>query len=349
MHTSSYWLTIPAAVMASLPFGGDDRRDGVVGLAFAMRNVAQLLLMCDGHDIGLSVDGGIARALDADRRDRRRAGGARDASRTSSSTTTIPAASASAGRCSTCTRCCSARTRELIAGCPCESGCPSCVGPEGNTGPHAKLVASEILDQLLRGADGRLMDLSCAAARDSSGAGQPRRRSQRLRPPSDGVRASSPTSRTPARYEATIDLDRVADVLGGRIVDERASAARLVDRSPLRVGPLPRHASGSATATCDDGDALRLLDPGAARRRDGGRPRHARTLFVDLETTGLSGGAGTVAFLVGCGWFDLGAFQVRQFLLTSYAASARCSPRSPSASTAPTCSSPTTARRSTCR
>src|SRR5262249_35440553 len=44
-----------------------------------------------------------------------------------------------------------------------------------------------------------------------------------------------------------------------------------------------------------------------------------RTLFVDLETTGLSGGAGTVAFLVGVGWFDLGAFQVRQFLLTSYA------------------------------
>src|SRR5205823_3028320 len=32
------------------------------------------------------------------------------------------------------------------------------------------------------------------------------------------------------------------------------------------------------------------------------------------------GGAGTVAFLVGCGWFDMGAFQVRQFLLTSYSA-----------------------------
>src|SRR5687767_7917677 len=58
MHTSSYWLTIPAPLMQALPFGGDDKRDGVVGLAFAMKNVAQLLLMCDGHDIGLSVDGG---------------------------------------------------------------------------------------------------------------------------------------------------------------------------------------------------------------------------------------------------------------------------------------------------
>ena len=43
-------------------------------------------------------------------------------------------------------------------------------------------------------------------------------------------------------------------------------------------------------------------------------------LFVDLETTGLAGGAGTYAFLVGCGWFDGGTFRVRQFLLSSFAA-----------------------------
>src|SRR6266853_331617 len=42
--------------MALLPFAADDRRDGVVGLAFAVRQVAQLLLMCDHHDIGISID-----------------------------------------------------------------------------------------------------------------------------------------------------------------------------------------------------------------------------------------------------------------------------------------------------
>ena len=41
-----------------------------------------------------------------------------------------------------------ARTRELIDGCPCQSGCPSCVGPEGATGPLAKAVASRVLHLL---------------------------------------------------------------------------------------------------------------------------------------------------------------------------------------------------------
>jgi uncharacterized protein YprB with RNaseH-like and TPR domain len=45
-----------------------------------------------------------------------------------------------------------------------------------------------------------------------------------------------------------------------------------------------------------------------------------RALFIDLETTGLAGGAGTYAFLVGFGWFERTSFHVRQFLMTSHAA-----------------------------
>lgn len=50
-----------------------------------------------------------------------------------------------------------------------------------------------------------------------------------------------------------------------------------------------------------------------------GAPAKPPFVFFDLETTGLSGGAGTYAFLVGCGWFDDGAFVTRQFLLTRFA------------------------------
>ena len=66
----------------------------------------------------------VARAIDAHRRASAACRRRSPTSRTSSSTTTIPAASASASRCSTCTTLLLARTRELIAGCACESRLP---------------------------------------------------------------------------------------------------------------------------------------------------------------------------------------------------------------------------------
>src|SRR4051812_23460968 len=156
MHTSSYWLTIPSDVMASLPYGGDDRRDGVIGLAFAMRHVAQLLLMCDGHDVGVSIDGGSLEP--ASPRGRGAAAG-QLARRTTALQLepkvfiydNYPGGIGFSRPLFEMHDALLARTHELIAGCPCESGCPSCVGPEGNTGPRAKQVASEILERMLAG------------------------------------------------------------------------------------------------------------------------------------------------------------------------------------------------------
>ena len=149
MHTTSYWLTIPASVMALLPYAADDRRDGVVGLAFAMEQVAQLLLMCDGHDIGISISGlGVgsrirtgragcesrARITDPDGVIRLRQLSGRHRLQRAA----VPDA-----------RRARAGDRRLIAECECESGCPGCVGPIGNTGPLAKTAALRILDSVL--------------------------------------------------------------------------------------------------------------------------------------------------------------------------------------------------------
>jgi DEAD/DEAH box helicase domain-containing protein len=145
MHTTAYWLTIPRTAMAALPYASDDRRDGVVGLSFAMRQVAQLLLMCDRHDIGISIgsgDGGGdvgAEALAEPDEPRifiydNYPGG-------------IGFSEPLFGMHSELL----ARTRGLIAGCECEHGCPTCVGPVGNTGPLAKVVALRILDLIAAG------------------------------------------------------------------------------------------------------------------------------------------------------------------------------------------------------
>jgi DEAD/DEAH box helicase domain-containing protein len=148
MHTTSYWVTIPAETMAGLPFGLADRRDGVVGLAFAMRNVAPLLLMCDSHDLGLSIDG---LAVEGASRGQARAGAA-DAELSAAPTIFIydnyPGGIGFSEPLYTMHHQLIAQTRELIDGCPCSSGCPSCVGPEGSTGPLAKAVASRLLGLL---------------------------------------------------------------------------------------------------------------------------------------------------------------------------------------------------------
>ena len=43
-----------------------------------------------------------------------------------------------------------------------------------------------------------------------------------------------------------------------------------------------------------------------------------KLLYLDTETTGLAGGTGTVAFLVGTGFFENGSFIIRQYFMRDY-------------------------------
>jgi len=150
MHTTSYWLRLSPELMATIPFNNADKRDGVVGLAHAMRNVAPLLLMCDSHDLGLSIDGlpveGASRIGGTSR-------GMAPAELSSEPTIFIydnyPGGIGFSEPLFGLHDVLIARTRELIDECACESGCPSCVGPEGATGPLAKAVASRLLQSLM--------------------------------------------------------------------------------------------------------------------------------------------------------------------------------------------------------
>jgi len=142
MHTTSYWLEVPGPVLAALPYAVDDRRDGIRGMAFAMKNVAQLLLMCDQRDVGLSVNAGDEVAAGPDM------AAGQDAPRIFLYDAYPGGIGFSAPLYGMHEELLS-RTRALIEGCECENGCPTCVGPVGETGPLAKTVALRLLQHLM--------------------------------------------------------------------------------------------------------------------------------------------------------------------------------------------------------
>jgi uncharacterized protein YprB with RNaseH-like and TPR domain len=68
--------------------------------------------------------------------------------------------------------------------------------------------------------------------------------------------------------------------------------------------------------------ALELLsrtrDESISQRTHAALEDPEKWLFLDTETTGLAGGTGTYAFLVGLAWWDAGGLQVEQFFLRDF-------------------------------
>jgi len=170
MHTTSYWITLERPLLESLPYSVSDRQSGMFGLLHALRSVATLLLMCDGRDLGTAIgerspapDSGTERvgprraALLCDTADDFTPSRTRDASASKLEEFFEPnlylldAYPGGIGFSEPLFRAHNLllhKTRELIAACTCEEGCPSCVGPAGDLAPRAKEAALAILDRL---------------------------------------------------------------------------------------------------------------------------------------------------------------------------------------------------------
>lgn len=94
------------------------------------------------------------------------------------------------------------------------------------------------------------------------------------------------------------------------------AAAPRVERKPLRAGGVAVYGDRRSA----DERLFHLDTDGLRRIGWQGRPFDIRKcLFLDTETTGLSGGAGTVAFLVGVGFIEEDCFVVEQYLMKDYA------------------------------
>jgi DEAD/DEAH box helicase domain-containing protein len=177
MHTTSYWITLERSLLESLPFSISERQSGMFGLLHALESVATLLLMCDRRDLGTGI-GERPPAAGSDSSDVRAQHpdmvGTRAALLHGMMENFTPSrmeeAISSNGKeffepnlylydaypggigfsepLFRTHELLMQKTRELIAACPCEQGCPSCVGPAGDLAPRAKEAALAILGRL---------------------------------------------------------------------------------------------------------------------------------------------------------------------------------------------------------
>jgi len=150
-----FWLTLERHLVDSLPFPVSDLQSGMLGLLHALASIATLLLMCDARDLGAAIG------------ERPPSPGSRiewDDSRAPENIAAItdkeffepnlylydayPGGIGFSEPLYRAYRILLARTQELISGCHCDNGCPSCVGPVGERGERAKEAALAILSRL---------------------------------------------------------------------------------------------------------------------------------------------------------------------------------------------------------
>ena len=156
-----------------------------------------------------------------------------------------------------------------------------------------------------------MSDLAAKLARLRQQAGAP----QASPPPVGGRSRAIPPSDTPAR--AAVDLTALRRMAGVR---DRLSVVR---PAPLRA--LTRDVPGDEIAP-----GLRLLEYATAWPEPPDefdltfarltRARREHLLHFDTETTGLAGGTGTRAFMIGAADWFAGQLRVRQLYITSMAA-----------------------------
>jgi DEAD/DEAH box helicase domain-containing protein len=131
MHTKAYWTWIPTHITDTLPT--IEVESGLKGLTHVLANLAPLYLMCDPRDLHgwteiKSPATGCATIFLYD---------------------SIPGGVGFSKRLFEMHRTLLRGAGELVAGCGCTSGCPSCVGPQFEGGPNAKLQALRLIDILL--------------------------------------------------------------------------------------------------------------------------------------------------------------------------------------------------------
>jgi DEAD/DEAH box helicase domain-containing protein len=138
MHTTAFWLHFPAAFLAQFPdLSSADKQSGLAGLGNALQSVGALLLMCDPRDLGVAFTEEIAEGIEV----------------FEPNLYLYDAYPGGIGQSAPLFKLAPRLLRQaaaLIDSCPCERGCPSCVGALGEIGERGKEAAARFLHTLLQ-------------------------------------------------------------------------------------------------------------------------------------------------------------------------------------------------------
>jgi DEAD/DEAH box helicase domain-containing protein len=127
MHTTAYWVALPDALVRGL--SNEQVQSALLALSYALHNTAPLFLMCDPRDLGRTCQ---IRAPHTGRP-------------TVFLYDAIPGGVGLAERLHMFHATWWQSAAELIAGCACAEGCPSCVGPVLEVGADGKRLALTVM------------------------------------------------------------------------------------------------------------------------------------------------------------------------------------------------------------
>ena len=179
MHTTSFWLTVPESVCTQIPQGRAAAIDGLRGAGIALETVATLALMCDPRDLGCTLGD---TALDEAKENggetspdvppvvprKIRGGPAPGYSPTLFIYEHTPGGIGLAERIFEQREVLIARALRLVEGCPCDFGCPACVGP--NAGLDISPIPPAALQMLSEAAPESGVSLAALAPTRGDGA-----------------------------------------------------------------------------------------------------------------------------------------------------------------------------------
>ncbi len=158
MHTTAYWLTVPSHIFHSLMFSPEQKINGLFGLAYCLHNVSPFFMMCDLHDVGVSIgDNTTGKSIPpknipcklAAYEERSIFSEGIDFEPNIFIYDNFPGGIGLSPSLFDLEKELFKQCMKTIEACPCQEGCPSCVGPTKESGKQAKQASLTILKKLI--------------------------------------------------------------------------------------------------------------------------------------------------------------------------------------------------------